>query len=41
MRDDDQRIRSKRRRAVRTALVLAFIVAAIYAGFILRGVLNA
>lgn len=41
MRGDDERIRNKRRRAVRTALVLAVVVALIYFGFIFSGVVNA
>lgn len=33
--------RRKRRRAIRSALVLAAVVVVIYLGFIIRGVLNA
>ncbi|WP_376695477.1 hypothetical protein [Wenzhouxiangella sp. EGI_FJ10305] len=38
---DPEGIRAKRRRAIRTALVLAAVVSMIYLGFIFRGVLNA
>jgi hypothetical protein len=39
-RQDEQQIAASRRRARRTALIVAAIAVAVYAGFILSGVLN-
>lgn len=41
MTDGNDSNRTRRRRAIRTALILAGVVFAIYIGFILRGMLNA
>jgi hypothetical protein len=37
---DDPRVAAQRRRAVRTALVLAVVAALVYVGFILSGVMG-
>lgn len=39
--DGNEQHRAKRRRAIRTALVLGGVVLLIYIGFIMKGVLNA
>jgi len=41
MTEGNDQNRQKRRRAIRSALVLGAVVLAIYLGFIIRGVVNA
>jgi hypothetical protein len=39
--DEEEQLRQRRRRAVRSALVLGAVVALIYLGFVMRGVIGA
>ena len=41
MSESNEQHRARKRRAVRTALVLAGVVSLIYLGFIMKGVFNA